>query len=191
MAEPILLMLFPAREAEAIASAPTLMAMAVGIVFLSSVQTLTGVLQGIGKQSIPVRNLAIGAVFKLAVTYICVGIPEFNVRGAAFGSIAAYLVATLLDMMAVKKYTGIHFDLGLVYIKPFIASALMGAGTFAAYKLLFMITDSNGLSTLLSICVAVVIYAVLILVMKAITKEEIAKMPKGDKLVRILDKFIK
>ena len=191
LAEPILLLLFASRPAEAIAAAPTLMVMAVGVVFLSTVQTLTGALQGVGRQSVPVKNLAIGAVFKLVVTYVCVGIPALNVKGAAIGTIAAYLVATLLDFAAVKRYTRTRFDLKLTYIIPGAASLLMGAAAFAAYKLLYMVIESNTIATMLSILVAIPVYGILILLMKGITKEEISKLPKGDKIVRFLGRLLR
>ena len=54
-----------------------------------------------------------------------------------------------------------------------------------------MVTASNDVSTILAIAIAVAVFGVLILGLKAITKKEIAKLPKGDKLVGILDKFIK
>ena len=191
LAEPILLMLFSNRAAEASAAAPTLMVMAVGVVFLSTVQTLTGALQGVNRQSVPVVNLAIGAVFKLVITYVCVGIPAINVKGAAIGSIAAYFVATLLDLVAVRKYTGTKFDFKLTYIIPCAASVLMGISAFASYKLLYMVTESNGLATLIAIVIAILVYGVLILLMKGITKEEILRLPKGDKLVRLLGRVVK
>lgn len=191
LAEPILLLLFSSRPAEASAAAPTLMVMAISVVFLASVQTLTGALQGVGKQSVPVWNLAVGAVFKFAATWICVGIPAINVKGAPIGTIIAYVIAMILDLHAVKKYTGTHFDMKATYIIPAAASVLMGIGAFASYRLLFMITGSNGVSTLLSIGIAVVVYGALILLMKGITKDEISRLPKGDKLVRLLGRFLR
>ena len=191
LAQPILLLLFSSRPAEAIASAPTLMVMSVSVIFLASVQTLTGALQGVGKQSVPVWNLAIGAVFKFAVTWVCVGIPAINVKGAPIGTITAYVIAMLLDLRAVKKYTGTTFDMRTTYLIPGTAACLMGIGTVACYKLLYMVTDSNGISTLLSIAVAVVVYFALILLMKGISREEIEHLPKGDKLVRLLGRFLR
>ena len=67
----------------------------------------------------------------------------------------------------------------------------MGVVVFAAYKVVFLVVKSNTVATLLSICVGVAVYGALILLTKAITKDEIRKLPKGDKLVRILDRFIK
>ena len=59
------------------------------IIFMSSLQTLTGILQGINRQNVPVKNLAIGAVAKIIITYIFVGIKVINVNGASLGTIAA------------------------------------------------------------------------------------------------------
>ena len=191
LAEPILLLLFSSRPAEASAAAPTLMVMAISVVFLASVQTLTGALQGVGKQSVPVWNLAVGAVFKFAATWICVGIPAINVKGAPIGTIIAYLIAMILDLRAVKKYTGTSFDMKTTYVIPCAASLLMGVGAYASYRLLFAVTASNGISTLLSIGLAVLIYGALILLLKGITKDEIARLPKGDKLVRLLGRFLR
>ena len=79
----------------------------------------------------------------------------------------------------------------LTYGKPAIASVIMGICAFASYKLIFGIANSNTLATLGAVLVGVIVYGVLILTTKAITKEEIARMPKGGKLVKIMDKFIK
>ncbi|MBQ4649813.1 MAG: polysaccharide biosynthesis protein [Firmicutes bacterium] len=193
LAEPILVLLYytPERAAEIEAAVPTLMIMTVSIIFMSTLQTLTGALQGIGKQMIPVKNLAVAAVAKVVITYLLVGMKFFNVNGAPIGTIACYIIASVLNIRDVKKYTGTRFDFGMTFGKPFAASAVMGIAVFAAYKILFMILKSNTIATLLSICVGVAVYGILILMTKAITKDEIRRLPKGDKLVRILDRFIK
>lgn len=193
LAKPILDLLYytPERAAEIEAAVPTLMIMTVSIIFMSTLQTLTGALQGIGKQMIPVKNLAVAAVAKVVLTYVLVGMKVFNVNGAPIGTIVCYIIASVLNIRDVKKYTGITFDFGMTYGKPFVASAAMGAAVFAAYKLVSLVVNSNTIATLLSICVGIAVYGVLILMTKAITKDEIRRLPKGDKLVRILDHFIK
>lgn len=191
LAEPILHMLYPRQLAEATASVPTLRIMCVGIVFMSALQTLTGALQGVDRQVIPVRNLAIGSLAKLVITYVLVGWRVFNVNGGPIGTIAAYMIATFLNARYLKADINIKFDYMLTYVKPATASILMGIAAFASYKIFFLVTSSNLLSTLLAVCVGAAVYVVLIFAVKAITKDEIARLPKGDKLVRILDKFIK
>ena len=54
-----------------------------------------------------------------------------------------------------------------------------------------MVAESNTIATLGAIFVGVVVYGFLILATKTITKAEIGKLPKGDKMVKTLDKFIK
>ena len=53
-------------------------------------------------------------------------------------------------------------------------------------KLLAAGRMGNAVSTLAAILVAVVIYGVLVIVLRAITKEDLALMPKGEKIARIL-----
>ena len=191
LAEPILHLLYPKQLAGATAAVPTFMIMCVGIIFMSSLQTITGALQGVDKQMLPVRNLAIGAVGKIIVTYILVGTHALNVNGAPIGTIVAYVIAAVLNSRDAKKYIGCKFDISLTYIRPGISAALMGLAAFASYKLIFLITTSNFISTMIAIMVGVVVYALLILVTRSITLEEISKLPKGDKLVRIFKKIIK
>lgn len=191
LAEPILLLLYPSQQASASAAAPCLMVLSVGVIFLATVQTLTGVLQGVGKQMIPVRNLIIGVLAKIVITWVLTGIPSINILGAATGTVSAYLIASALNIRAVCKYTGTKFNFMTTAVKPFISSAVMGLGTYGCYHLLYNLLDGSRMATVLAVLVAVVIYAIMVFVTKTVTKEELSRMPKGDKIVKILDKFIK
>ena len=159
--------------------------------FRSSLQTLTGILQGVDKQMLPVKNLAVGALAKLVLTYVLVGIRPINVCGGPIGTIAAYVIATVLNHRDLKKRMGIEIDLTDTYLKPGLSSLLMGAAAFASYKLLFLVLKSNTVALLFAILVGVVSYGALVLLTKTITKEEIKRLPKGEKLVKILDRFVK
>lgn len=158
---------------------------------MSVLQTTTGILQGINKQMVPVKNMAIGAVGKVILTYILVAVPALNIKGAAIGSIFVYAVAFVLNMKAVIKYTGAKVDMSLTFVKPTIASLIMGICAFASYKLIYMVVGSNTIATLSSVLIGVIVYGILILGLKAITKEEIERWPGGQELAAILDNSIK
>ena len=190
LAEPILLLLDPNQAESASNAASILMIMAFGLIFLSITQTLTGVLQGVDKQMIPVKNLMIGMVFKIVLTWILVGIPSINVNGAAVGTVVAYLVAITLNLRAVKKYTGIRINNSLTFVRPLISSVVMGVIVFLAYKL-FMLAGHNSIATLLSVAVGGVVYVIMIFITKSITKDELLMLPKGDKIAKIVGKFVK
>lgn len=185
LARPIMLLLYPTQQASALNAADSLVILSFGVIFLSLVQTLTGILQGVGKQMIPVINLAFGAAVKIAVTYVLTGIPEINVRGAAAGTTAAYLTATVLNLIAVRKYTGSRPDLSLTYAKPVVSAAAMGAVVWIVYHAVSSMAG-NVISTLLSVFCGVIVYAFLILKLKGITREEIERLPKGSKIAEIL-----
>lgn len=194
LAEPVLVFIFGRSEdtiESAINAAPTLQIMCIGVVLMALLSTTNGILQGVNKQLLPVKNEAIGAVVKIVITYILVGIPMFNINGAAIGSVCTYAVAFLLNMKDLKKYAQVKMDIQLVFIRPALASILMGACAYASYKLMLLAIDSMTIAMFGAIMVGVVVYVVLIFALKAITKEELAMMPKGDKLVKIANKFIK
>ena len=191
LAHPILLLLYPFQAEEVAETALVFAIMAISIIPMSPMVTLTGALQGIDKQMLPVKNFAIGAVAKVILTFILVGIRPINVNGASIGTIVCYIVATILNLRDVKKVAGVEFDVKTTYIKPLISSAVMGVAAIVVYKVLMLILKSNAISCLLAIGVAVVVYGVMVLVTGTITIEEIGRLPKGDKLVGLLRKFIK
>ncbi len=190
LAKPILILLYPSQYESAVSAAPCLSILAISVIFLGLTHALTGILQGVGKQIIPVRNLAIGAVCKVLVTFTLTGIPALNVKGAAFGTLTAYAVAAILDFIGVIKYTGTKFDYKLTFVKPFISAFVMGACAFGVYKLAHGMLG-NALSTVLAIGVGAIVYIVVALVIKTITPDEIEGMPKGKKIAKIVRKFTK
>ncbi len=190
LAEPIMILLYSDQKASAIAAVPTLMIMAISVIFLAITQTSVGVLQSIGKQMLPVIHLAIGCVGKVILTFILVGIHDINIKGAAVGTMFAYVVALVLNNRSVKQYTGVKFNYNLTYIRPCLAAMLMGVCAFAAYRLAAGFLG-NSIATLFAIMVGVVVYVILIFTLKAITLEEVETMPGGTKLVKILKRFVK
>lgn len=199
LSEPIMLLLYPAQRASAVSAAPSLFILSAGVIFLATVQTLTGVLQGIGKQLIPVKNLAIGALVKVLLTYYLTAIPAVNIRGAAIGTVCAYITASILNLIAVRRYTGVGFDPGLTVIKPMAAGLTMSIVVYAVQRLFYIVlsnnTDSinmaNALATAVSILIGAMVYIFMLIATKAITSEELKLLPKGEKLIRIFSRFKK
>lgn len=189
LAEPVLTLLFVSQKASAIGAAPCLQIYAVSFIFLAVETTMTGVLQGMGRQHIPVINLCIGIVVKFIVTWFLTAIPVINVKGAAIGSAAAYFIAMVLDITAVKKYSKVRFSAKLTVIKPLISAVIMGIIVLFAYKGVFALTGSNALSTMISILIGVVVYGLMILKTKTIEREELMTISLGRKLALICDKL--
>ena len=185
LAGPILHLLYPTKPDEAEMAIHTLQILSLGIVTLSVMRTLSASLQGIGKMTLPVINLGIGAVIKIIATYVLVGIPALNVNGAAIGTVIAYLTAALLNYRGLRKHADVDLDLGNIFIRPLWASLIMGAGAVGMYKLIFMLHPSNLIASGIAIIFAVIVYFVMVFLTGAVSREELALVPKGETLYNI------
>ena len=65
----------------------------------------------------------------------------------------------------------------------------MGVCTFGAYKLIYMGVKSNAISTILSICVAVAVYGIILIKLGCLTEEELREMPAGTRLLVVFRKL--
>jgi stage V sporulation protein B len=101
----------------------------------------------------------------------------------------AYVTAGILNYRALKKYTDVSLDVKSIFIKPLGAALIMGAAALICYKIVFMVTSSNSISTLLAIMFAAAVYFVAAFRTGAVTKEEIELIPKGDLLYRLAVKL--
>ena len=72
-----------------------------------------------------------------------------------------------------------------VFAKPMVAAGVMGMAVWAAYGLASRLFG-NTLSTLIAIAAGVAVYAALVVVLKAISREDLALLPKGDKIAKLL-----
>ncbi|MBQ3281503.1 MAG: polysaccharide biosynthesis protein [Eubacterium sp.] len=196
LALPILKLLYWSRPEECEDAAPLLAVMAFSIILSSNMQASTSVLQAVGKQMIPVRNLFIGCIGKFIVTYMLLRVHSINIMGACAGTLTAYFIAMLLNEFAVRKYTGVRIDYVKTYVKPAAATALMSvtaAGVYRAGEALIGTTShaAAAICTLLAVVMAVIVYAVSVFAIKAITVDELQDFPAGDRLARIASKFVR
>ncbi|MGB5823976.1 MAG: polysaccharide biosynthesis protein [Proteocatella sp.] len=185
LATPIIGLLYPSEPSSV---GGILAIMAIGVVFLSLIQSFTSVLQGMGKAHIPVFNLFIGAAVKFALTYSLTAIPSLNVKGAAISTVVAYMVAAVLDYLSVRKYLGLKFDIGDFLIRPMITAAVMGVFAKLAYMAMAPFLG-NAIATLLSVAIGGVIYVVALFITKTLTRKDFENLPKGDKMISKLEKM--
>ena len=65
-------------------------------------------------------------------------------------------------------------------------SAIMALAAWSSYGLLFRFLNSNTLATIGAIGIAVIVYAILVIALRAISRDDLALMPKGEKIAKIL-----
>ncbi len=173
-------------DAERLAIASKLMrTMAVAIVFLSLVQTLTGILQGVGKQHIPVINLFIGGVVKVGLMLILMRNPNIEIQGAALSTAACYTVTGILDAIYLIRYTRLKLRVLDTFIKPLVSALIMGGVAYFSYEFIISRISSNAVATLGAILIAACVYLFLILWMRMFSEEDLALIPGGHILKKL------
>lgn len=145
--------------------------LAFNVIFISLAQILGSILQGINRVYIPLRNLLIGVIIKVIISYYLL-ISDLNILGAVIGSIIGYFVVMILNYIEVKK--SIKFKIGIKnsILKPIIASGFMIIVIYLVYPYIYLKFLSENLATLVSIVMAIVVYLLIIYFSKAIDLKE-------------------
>jgi len=166
---------------------PIMAILGLSSVFVCTMLLCNATLQAHGVINLPVFTVVIGGVVKVAVNYVLVGNYDINIIGAPIGTLCCFAVVAVLDLLIIKRIVPNPPRYGKVFLKPLIASALMGAAAWAFYGLLTNFLHLGpSISTVLSIGAGVVIYLILVLALRIISREDLELMPKGDKIAKIL-----
>lgn len=186
LAPDILTLLYHFDEAELALSAELLRMMSVGVIFLSVVQTMTGVLQGMGKVYVPVINLLFGAILKVIISFTLIGMENINIMGAPLGTVICYATAAILNVIYALRKTKLKARWLDMLIKPAFAAVCMAASVWFLQGLLIKYVGSHTAATLLSIAAGIAVYASLILITRALSKDDLDFMPGGEKLEGVM-----
>ncbi|NLO45438.1 MAG: polysaccharide biosynthesis protein [Clostridiales bacterium] len=167
---------------------------------------VTSMLQGLGRADIPVKTLVAGAIVKIVLNYILVGTPRFNINGAPIGSILCYIIIVGFNIYFLLRISKTRINFASVFLKPFICAALSAASAWSSYSLCERFLSSklsgirvsgiaarllspNTFSTLLAIGIAVVVYILSLLLLRALSKDDVTMLPKGEKIAKKLEKY--
>ena len=162
---------------------PSMMILGIASIFVCVMLVCSSVLQASGFVNLPIVIMVAGCAAKLIVNNFMVR--HVGAVGAAVGTLVCYVIVAVLELLLIKRVIPSPPEYTRVFAKPMVAAGVMGMAVWAAYGLVsrFM---GNTLSTMAAICVGVVVYAVLVVVLKAISREDLSLMPKGDKIARLL-----
>ena len=181
LAKPLLYLFYSASytAAQLDVAASLLNVSAMTIVLFTVVQATSGILQGCGKQRIPMYTLMLGVVCKIILNYVLVGIPGFDIHGAPIASLVCYTVSMVPNLYYVVKYTGCRFSVKDLILRPGVSMLLMGAAVYALWQFVFTekLLSAGRLPLLMAVMVCVgagvVIYAVCALKFGAVKKEDL------------------
>ena len=149
----------------------------IATVFAGVAIPLTGILQAIGKQNAALINIAVGAAVKLAVGLILVSVPEVNVRGAAFGTLACYAVIFVLHMITLLRSKGVSVNVKAVFLKPLVSALACGL----VARIVFCMGNSFFV-TVLAILSAAIVYAFFLILLNFFDENDFNSLPKAEQI---------
>ena len=166
---------------------PLMTVLGVCIVFNATVLLTNAIMQAHGHVNLPVINMFVGGLLKLAAIFILTGNPHIGIIGTPIGSLLCYLTITVLNIITVRRVLPQPPAIVKNMLRGFAAAAVMGIFTYGAWFGL----KALGMTSRLILCgapiaVGVLVYALAAVFFKAITRDDCLLLPKGEKIARLL-----
>lgn len=185
LAEPILLLLYPAVPDTALAAASHLTVLGIASIFVCLMAASNGILQAHGRECIPIVTLLCGGALKIVTNYLLVANPDTGISGAAVGTLYSYVLIVVLNLLAVHRCTEGRVDFFRCLWRPVVCTAVMALSARSSYSLLTGCLSRNA-ALLAAIALAVMVYVLLALALGAVTADDLRYLRNGEKWARKL-----
>ena len=189
MSRGILDLLFHGLDSSVSMAAPLLSILALSCFFVCVLAVTNSILQANGYERKPIISMLTGAAVKLASSYILIGIPEVGMYGTPISTFICYAAVCAMNFYFIAKHVCPLPSPQKLFVKPLAASAVCVACALLCSFFAPLLIGSTRISTLLSIFIAALIYVAAIFLFGAIKKEDVAVLPKSEKIYRILNKL--
>lgn len=156
----------------------------IAVVFYSMSTLSNGVLQGIDKLNIPVRNAAIALVLHVGILYFMLDVFNMGLYGVVISCVLFALIMCILNWLAIRKYLKYQQEIVRTFVIPTVSSIFMG---LVAWLSNFLISKalSSLISLAISIALSVCVYFVLLIKLKGVKEKEIRSFPGGNLMAAI------
>ncbi len=145
---------------------------------------LASILQSVSKQRTALFNVFCGILVKVMLNIILCRIPEINICGSVYSTIACFAVICLLHGFCVVKLTGKETKLFQNIFKPLISAAVCAA---AAY-ILCLVSEARAV-TFISVILAAAVYFISMFLLKGFDETDILALPMGEKVLSACKKI--
>ncbi|MCL2663941.1 MAG: polysaccharide biosynthesis protein [Oscillospiraceae bacterium] len=197
LAGPILKALYydPTQTPETFATMTTILVILGAASYFVCFQHLTiAVLQANGYERVALMTFPVGAAVKIALSYFLVGNPNIGIIGSPIGTLACFAIIVSLNVIFITVKVKERFKIISGFLKPLICAGIMAGVSYLTYEGVrylgsgYLGTGNAAVVIYLAaaIIVGVVVYATLVILTRAITKDDLSHIPKGEKLAKLL-----
>lgn len=162
---------------------------AVSIIFYSLSTLSNGILQGINRMNVPVKNAAIALMIHIGVLAALMYGLDLNIYAVVWANTFFSFLMCILNGRAIRKYLRYRQEILRTFLVPGISAAVMGAAVYGIYYFMMKTVKINAVSTIVSILAGVCVYGILLLVLKGLRENELRSFPMGNLIIRIAKKL--
>ena len=189
LAEPIFALLYPRYDS--VLGGQLLAVLGLASIFVCLMLMANSILQSHGHVRMPVLTMFIGGVIKVVMNYNLTAVPSVHIHAAPIGTLSCFAVVAVLNLALVYRTVESKPNYLALFTKPLLASLLMAACARGSYRFLHAHLQRGGtmgrlIDVGVPVALAVVVYAALVVALRIITKDDLALLPKGQKLARLL-----
>ena len=183
LAEPVMGVLFPRLGNYMPMAVMLLRTGSIAVIFYALSTLTTSILQGSDRMRLPVIHSAISLAIHVVIVAGLTKYTDLGVYGLTIGNVTFPLLVCTLNCRSVVKRVGYRFAWKNTFIKPAVAAIVMGGVAFGIYMAL---TDVLGMlaAMLAAMIAAMAVYGGMLLVLKAVTMDELKAMPLIGKFFR-------
>ena len=186
LASPIMVLLYNDSSAT---PARLLMAGAIVVVLYGLSSVTNSILHGLNYMTSPAKNAAAALGIHLVAFVLMMTVFKMNVYALVGGNIVFALAMSILNLLKIRKVSGFKIDFVSTFGKPFAAAAVMGIVTFGVFRLFDTLIGGRVIPVCISLIVAILVYAVVMLKIGTLSEDDILDLPMGGRILRISKKF--
>lgn len=195
LAGPIISMLFPSTGE----MTGKITAVGAAAIIFYALSTITStVLQSINRMRLPVTHSVIAMSIQAVVLIVFTTVTPLGVYSLAICNVLFPLIVCVLNWVSVRRY--LHYDQEVfkTFVLPLLSSIVMGAAAFFTYKGIYAILHlilgnrtyyCNLFSCISAVFIAMVIYFILLIKLRAVSEQELYDMPMGGRIVALAKKM--
>jgi len=158
---------------------------AAAIVFYAYSTTSSNVLQGLSLMRYPVIHAVVGLVTYIVIDYILLSFFNLNVYALVVGHTIFPAIICLLNWVKISEVTGYVQEIKRTFLLPVLCSVCMSFVAYFSYLGVNSLVSSELISLVVAIFFAVFTYFTLMIMTKALDKQELYELPMGGRIVRL------
>ncbi|MEL7567664.1 MAG: polysaccharide biosynthesis protein [Dehalobacterium sp.] len=151
--------------------------LALGGVFCYLQQTLTSILQGMGRVKMLLFNNFCSGICLIGSIMLLTPVKGIEINGAAIALSLSYLIGCTLNLFYLIRYSRLDLPFSNILLKPFLAGLVSFFTLKILDQLLRPVTSNLPITMLISISISCVIYFIFLLAVHGLPLHTIKRLP--------------